>query len=565
MEKRLPEILEKLAGATDRDHLSKAVKGAISLLVEASGMDAGWVRIRRVKGDLEISSEGSSGVTDFCFPELDAPKCMCQDALGKKEPATTNEAKLFCAKHGFKSVVFLPVTVENAISGFLFLASRDEREINPSIFAVVVRHLGLMITRITQNSDMEKRLKTLRTVNRVGAIISSQLTLRELTQAVVEHLGKVLSTDRVNLVLFNAREQMLEFIATFLSGEEGKSEQPEVYPLSDGMNSWVVNNRRPLLIKEDTKAECEKRGIRHGGKPAKSWLGVPMIHNGKMVGVLSVQSYTEPNLYDKTSVEMLNLVAGQVAVAVENARLYEATAWREKEKQKLYYSLTHDLLSLVTPVAGYGTVIQRMDSDELVKRKTDIGMSIEKSANRITQFVEDILTFAKIQSGSLTINTGAVNLYNIIDVSVSNFFSELNMRKLSLFVEGEKDTHDLSSRFPKRLVNCDMAQIERVLNNCMQNAVKHAASRVELTTREDGGEVLCKIFDDGEGMPKELVPKVFDEYYQMDHGKKGVGLGLPSVKRIVEQHGGKVWVETDKGKGFAFNFSLPAYKYAKKE
>ena len=175
--------------------------------------------------------------------------------------------------------------------------------------------------------------------------------------------------------------------------------------------------------------------------------------------------------------------------------------------------------------------------------------------------MEDILLFAKIQSGRLTMHPGAVNLYQIIDQAVSNFHSEMTMRKLDLYIDGER-TLKAAGRFPKKVVTCDSLQIERVLNNCIHNAVKHASSKVEVTTRDASAEVQCTISDDGDGMPSEYVDKVFDEYYQHDNGKKGVGLGLPSVKMIVEQHGGNVWVKSDSGAGFAFTFTLPAVRGA---
>ncbi|GMT42350.1 MAG: hypothetical protein IEMM0002_0761 [bacterium] len=556
IEKIFGEIAGNLCGVEDTAKAHGALQTALASIVEVEGMDAGWLRILDEKGDIKIFAEAGRSLPSFCFDGMSPPDCLCKRAFLEADGVCGYDSKhAFCSKNGFKTAACIPALQNGIPVGFLFMASSEQKPVNLAGLRAVAGQLAITARRLIRNAEMEKRLKTLRTVTRVGAIVSSQLTLRELTQSVVEHLGEVLRTDRVNLVLYHAGKQELEFIATFISGEE-KTDKPEKYPLSDGMNSWIVKNRRPLLIREDTVKECSKRGIRHGGRPAKSWLGVPVVHNGKIAGVLSVQSYNEPNLYDKSSVEMLNLVAGQIAVAVENAQLYESMAKREKEKQQLYYSLTHDILSFVTPVAGFGEVIKRMAPEELAARKDEIGEAVLNSANRITRFVEDILLFAKVQSGKLELNTGAVNIYRIIDQSVSNFFSELNMRKLDIYIEGEK-VKEAAAHFPQKIVTCDMLQIERVLNNCLQNAVKHASSKVEVTTQTGPDELFCTVSDDGEGMPREFVQNVFDEYYQMEHGKKGVGLGLPSVKRIVEKHGGSVNVETDMGLGFSFTFSLP--------
>lgn len=557
--KILPGILEELGRVNDAEAVTETLKRTLLTVLASENLDAGWIRIRCKKGEIKVSAQVGERLDSFCFSGLSAPDCLCGEALASGEPVTGSEfGHEFCADEKFKTAICVPAMMDGKNSGFMFLAGKRKVKVDIEPLKNVANHIALMALRLLHNFEMEKRLQTLQTVSRVGTIISSQLTLKELTQAVVEHLGKVLRTDRVNLVLYHAGEKKLEFIASYFSGEE-KTDLPEIYPLSDGMNSWIINNRKPLLISKDSVTECAALKIRHGGKPAKSWLGVPMIHNGKIMGVLSVQSYKKTNLYDGTSTELLDLVAGQVVVALENARLYESAARREKEKQKLYYSLTHDLLSFVTPISGYGEVIKRLDPEELAAKQSELGEALTTSAYKIQQFVEDILVFAKIQSGSLTLHPGAVDLYQIIDQSLANFQSEMVIRKLDLYIEGER-VKKAAQRFPKKVVTCDSLQIERVLNNCIQNAIKHAASKVEVTTRYTNGDVCCTISDDGDGMPKEHVAKVFDEYYQLDHGKKGVGLGLPSVKRIVEQHGGSVWAESDTGKGFAFTFTLPGVK-----
>ncbi len=403
--------------------------------------------------------------------------------------------------------------------------------------------------------ELEKRLETLQTVSRVGAIISSKLNLKELASAVVEHLGKVLKNDRVNVVIYHPEPRELEFIASFISGEIDGNES-EIYALSDGMNSWIVNNRKPLLMKDDTVKECEVAGIRHGGKRARSWLGVPMVHNEKIKGVLSVQSYNEPNLYDDNSIEMLTLVAGQVAVALENAKLYEAMGKREAEKQKLYFSLTHDLLGFVSPISGFAEVLRHLEPEDFAGKKDEISIALNSSAERITGFVEDILTFSKLQSGNLELKEERVNLFKIIEQSIKNYHAEIEMRNLDIYVEGEK-TMSPAEKFPVKIIRCDARQIERVMNNVVHNAVKHAGSKLEISTVTEGSFAGCSVSDDGNGMLSEDSKKVFDEYYQAERGKKGVGLGLPSVKRIVEQHGGRVKVKTELGKGFLFSFLLP--------
>ena len=553
-------ILEILGESSDPKSASELLPTVLKKLLSSTNTKTGLIRLEYDAEEFGINLDVSEKLPTFCFNGLDAPGCVCGASIRSGKPSIDNNfEEKFCIQAGFENVINIPVIVGDKPVGFIFLAGDgNDSETSMEDLLLVSKHIGMAVRRIDKFHQTEKRLKTLETISHIGTLISSHLELKELTRAVVDHLGKVIKNDRVNLVLYNQKDETLEFIASFISGEMD-NKKSETYSLSDGMNSWIVKNRRPLLMKENTVEECKAMGIRHGGKPAKSWLGVPIIHRGMTLGVLSVQSYGEPFLYNNASVELLNMVANQVAVAIENARLYETMAKREIEKQSLYYSLTHDLLSLVTPVAGFSEVMLRMDQEDFGNKHIQIGNSLKACSEKIIQFVEDILTFSKLQSGKLELRPENANLYQIIDHSVSNFHSELNLRKLDLYIEGEK-VMKASSRFPKKVITCDTSQIERVLNNCIQNAVKHASSRVELKTTVNSHELSCTIFDDGNGMSRDLSQKIFDEYYQASTGKNGVGLGLPSVKRIVEMHGGKVEVDTDIGKGFAFTFSLPVNK-----
>jgi signal transduction histidine kinase len=547
-------------GACDADSLKAAIETVLSETLAVSRFEFATARI--VTGGAQAQRADINMGAAFCFDGLGAPKsCHCGVAMedGRNGSVFSRNLQPFCAERGFKSVFVTPVIVDGTSAGAFLFATAQELEPPPDAIKladILAVNVGEAASRI-RKSEMDKlRAVDLETVYHIGRLVTSRLTLKEMVRDVVGSLGRVIETDEVNVIHYDAKRMELRFLASFFAGESNL-ERPESYPLSDGMNSWIIKNRQPLLIMHGTVDECARRGIRHGGRPAKSWLGVPMVYKDDVVGVLSVQSYEKEDLYDKRSVELLTAVAGQCAVAMENARLYEEALEREEEKERLYFSLTHDLLSLVSPVAGFARLLQGLPPDAPKERVASFTTSIMSSVGKMTQFVEDILVYAKIKSGRLALNLARADLAKTLESVIRHLSPEISLRRLALKVNGvEAAPAEVTVNGPMES-DFDVAQVERVFFNLINNAVKYANTFIEINVGIEGAEAVCGARNDGDGVPEDQAERLFEEYYQAGAKNRGVGLGLPTVKRIVELHGGSIRVESGVGKGFYIEFRWP--------
>ena len=128
-----------------------------------------------------------------------------------------------------------------------------------------------------------------------------------------------------------------------------------------------------------------------------------------------------------------------------------------------------------------------------------------------------------------------------------------------LSVNGREISLDISTIDETMEADMDKAQMERVFINCIGNAVKHAHSQIDIEVGKQGNRIHCKIVDDGDGAPEENCKTLFEEFYQekANGTAKGVGLGLPTVKRIIELHEGSIRAESSMGGGFCILFSWP--------
>ncbi|MBI4665672.1 MAG: GAF domain-containing protein [Nitrospinae bacterium] len=546
--------------ACDDHSLTEAAKTVAHQSLFITGHDLAVIRIHSPSG-AGVACEADVNGAVLCFSGLNAPAgCACGDALRGEQTFFDGWAlSSHCKERGLDNVLVTPVMAGSETAGLLLTAGKTGKPISAEqreVVKNVCNLLGDAIDRIKSHKLDKNRAADLETLNHIGRLIVSRLTLKEMVREIVADLGHVLETDEVNVIRYDSKKLELSFLASFFADGSNLS-RPEVYPLSDGMNSWIIKNRKPLLIGSGTVEECEKLGIRHGGRPARSWLGVPIFYKDDIVGVLSVQSYNKDNLYDSRSTDLLSAVAAQCAVAMENARLYEEALERELEKERLYFSLTHDLLSLVNPVAGFAKLLATLPPDEPLESVRKLAGSVIKSSERITRFVEDILVYAKMKSGKLALNIERRDVISTLTLVVASLMPEARFRKLMLSVNGHEVADGRIPALEPIEADFDAGQMERVFFNLLGNAVKYAASSISMEVAAEDTRVTCRFSNDGDGVDENQVSCLFDEYYQGSSRNKGVGLGLPTVKRILEMHGGQIGAESGKGKGFTIQFEWP--------
>ncbi len=169
--------------------------------------------------------------------------------------------------------------------------------------------------------ELQRRLQELNTLNRIGQILSSTLVLEKLLPEIYKQAGRVMDTTNFYIALYDESLDEVNFVFTV---DEGKllKEPPVKRRGGKGMTEYIIHTKAPLLVKRDVTEKQRELGVEMNGKPASSWLGVPIIAGERVLGVIGVQSYTEENVYDEGHLELLSTIASQAAVAIENARLF---------------------------------------------------------------------------------------------------------------------------------------------------------------------------------------------------------------------------------------------------
>ncbi|MFC1991836.1 sensor histidine kinase [Chloroflexota bacterium] len=224
-----------------------------------------------------------------------------------------------------------------------------------------------------------------------------------------------------------------------------------------------------------------------------------------------------------------------------------------KRRVEFNRALVHELKTPIVPIIAAGELL----ADEVHEEQPlALVRSIQRGASTMSNRIDRLLDVARGELGMLVLEDENVDIVKILNQVVEDMSSVASTRKISL-------VHEVPSSLPS--VWADKGRLEQVIMNIMVNALKYTPSggKVTLRAKKKDASLLVEIQDTGPGIVKEDWQNVFESYYRVESGKQhpsGLGLGLALCKTIIEAHGGKIWVESEEGKGCTFSFSLPLSK-----
>jgi len=323
--------------------------------------------------------------------------------------------------------------------------------------------------------------------------------------------------------------------------------------LGQGLTGFILRNRLPILLRSSAENEVFKaaHGISPVGKLAKSWMGVPLIAADKVVGVMAIQSYENENLFDQHALNLFSTISSQVAIAVRNTRLYEEKSRANKELESFSYSVSHDLRAPIRAINGFSRILLEEYSDQLDEEGKKHLRRVSEAGLRMGVLIDDILRLSRVTRSE--IRRGLVDLSQLAQTVIGEFQnSTLNQdRQVEVIIA------------PDLKVNADSNLMRIVLENLLGNAwkftQKHPTARIELGVTDKDNQTTYFVRDDGAGFDMAYVNKLFGAFQRLHAAAEfeGTGIGLVTVQRIIQRHGGMVWAEGATEQGATFYFTLP--------
>lgn len=389
-----------------------------------------------------------------------------------------------------------------------------------------------------------------KTWNNIIRDIHAEIELDECLKTSVDKVTDLLNVEISSLMLFDKKNQELSIkAAKGLSENVVKNAKTKV---GEGIAGWVAEKKEALLIKDIGK---DKRFSKRNGKyHNNSLLSVPLLVKDELLGVVNVNNKATREVFRESDLDKLKEISGHISNAVDNALKYQEVKRLSELKLDFVSTVSHELRSPLSSVKEATNLLLDKIPGKINSDQERFLKISKNNVDRVLRLIDELLDISKLEAGKLDMKR---KLQDICIVAKHVYET--------LKIEADRKNVKLNLRVPDEKVAMwfDADQIIRVLVNLAGNAIKYTQDNgmVNIKLEDLGKFVQVSVIDNGPGIAEEDIGKVFNKFYSVvkarSTGIKSTGLGLPIAKEMVELHRGRIWVDSELGRGTRFSFTLP--------
>ena len=434
-----------------------------------------------------------------------------------------------------------------------------------SALEALADQLAVAIDNARLYQETELRLAEVSALYELARQMNTSLNVQEVLNSVVWSLKQAVDCRGCSIALLDPVDNVLEIHAA--AGIEEKWKRAFELRLGEGVAGRVALEGTPMHVPD----VLELDHFIFFDPSVRSLLTVPLRTQQQVIGTLTVDS-DRPHAFSEADERLLTIAAAQAAIAIENARLYANLEQRAKNlaeayaelkeadriKDEVVQNVSHELRTPLTFVKGYVELLLDGNAGPLTAEQKKYLKIVAEKTDVVTGLVSSIMFLQ--QADRVPGNKTSVSLTRV---------ARRALRGCAATVEkaGLKLVENLPDGLPP--VAGDEGRLLQVFDNLLSNAIKFSpdGGRITVTVKDAGPVVQTSVSDQGIGIPKDQLERIFERFYQVNGSARrrfgGAGLGLAIVKRIIEMHGGQVWVESELGKGSTFHFTIPKYQQRK--
>jgi signal transduction histidine kinase/DNA-binding response OmpR family regulator len=472
---------------------------------------------------------------------------------------------------GYRTIMGVPMLLDDEVVGVLLVWRTQvdpfsDRAVEvlttfAAQAALAVRTVDLVRALESRTGELARKVNQLEALGAVGEAVSSSLNLTEVLTTIVTQAVLLSGTDGGSIYEFD--EEAKEFRIRTVYGTS-----PEVLEtlrrtrigLDDTFLGKAATQGRPLELPDlrDAPLDPHLSVLAEGGW--RSLVAVPILREGRIVGAMVVRRHT-PGHVPEEICALLETFASQSALALIHAQLYRqlerqaaALEVAGRHKSEFLASMSHELRTPLNAIIGFSEVLLERMFGELNERQDEYLRDIWGSGKHLLELLNDILDLSKIEAGQMVLDRSEFVIRESLEYCLSLVRERAIKQRVLLSLEVDPEVG---------LLAADRLRFRQVVLNLLSNAVKFTpdGGRVDVRAAIRGQDLVVLVADTGVGVAAEDRQRIFDSFQQgtrLSGQAEGTGLGLTLSKRIVELHGGEIWVESDVGKGSTFGFSMPA-------
>jgi GAF domain-containing protein/anti-sigma regulatory factor (Ser/Thr protein kinase) len=489
------------------------------------------------------------------------------DVLADPEFARSDTQSLI----GFRAVLSVPLMREGNLIGIMACQRFKPGNFTPKqielleTFAdqavIAIENVRLFDEVQARTRELSQSVEELRALGEVSQAVNSTLDLETVLTTIVAKAVQLSATDGGAIYVFDEESQEFQLRATHgmdqamiaAIREEGVRTDERIIARAMAQHLPV---QVPDLLNEPLSPVLNLV-IRAG---YRALLVVPLLRPGAIIGTLVVRR-KQPGEFPKSTIDLLETFADQSVLAIQNARLFREIEEKgceletaSKHKSQFLANMSHELRTPLNAILGYTELILDSIYGEVPEKARAVLDRLQANGRHLLGLINDVLDLSKIEAGQLTLSLDDYSLSDVVHGVVSAVEPLAAEKRLAFNAE-------VASDLPTG--HGDGRRLSQVLLNLVGNAIKFTdKGEVAIRASATNGAFTVAVCDTGPGISAADQAKIFEEFQQADSSitrkKGGTGLGLSIAKRIIEMHGGRIWVESEPGKGSTFYFTLPA-------
>ncbi|HYN65786.1 MAG TPA: GAF domain-containing protein [Ornithinibacter sp.] len=471
---------------------------------------------------------------------------------------------------GYRSIIAAPMIVDDEVVGILTVwrttvepfdeHSRALLTTFAEQAALALRNIELLSALQSRSAELARKVDEMEALAEVGQAVSSTLDPDEVLTTIVEHAVELGGADGGSLMEYDEESLLFRVRTTYGTSDDVRERLKTVrIHVDESFVGRAATSGVPVQVTDLAEVDLDLHLRLLFDAGWRSLVVIPLVRPDRIVGALVVRRLTTGAFSDETC-DLLTAFASQSAIALTNARLYQQLERQRRElattsqhKSDFLASMSHELRTPLNAVIGFSEVLLERMFGELNERQADYVQDILEAGRHLLALLNDVLDLSKVEAGRM-------------ELEVTTFPTADAIHGVLALVRERAGQHGVELRFDATdaptHITADELRLKQVLLNVIGNAVKFTpeGGSVSLRAWTEGPEVLITVTDTGIGVAEADRSRIFDSFQQgtrSSSSSEGTGLGLTLTRRIVELHGGRMWLESELGVGSTFGLALP--------